>query len=446
MGVGHSWGASIGFGEQSAALTAVSPTIWIPRKAESLAGKIPRKEAGSTYGKRIIRRQLPGVKEVAGNFTMDCLPSVLGWLLKWWNGRVTSAQVAASTVYVHTFTPADPVAGTSPITLLTLHKEQDNDAGEDFVGLGLDKLSFKGSNGSDPVEVQADFIGLDFAKDAVADSPVLTVETPLMTWQGQVAIASNSSRDIKVESWQIDLANGLARIPGALGAQTGRNVYPDSARKITGSLTLGFENHDQFDRLLAGAAFAINIVVGGNGTVDFTTPANMVDDTNPLALVFQIPAAFYTDAGGRQNTDKRMTEALPFVVQGNSGGTYDVQVLLYNTTANYSQDATAPTVSSTSPTDGGTNVAVNSNVVWTFSEQLMTSTIVAANFFLMTAAGAPVAGSLSYSSSAPWTVTFDPTSNLANATDYIGVATTGVRDVAGNALAANSVTNFTTVA
>ena len=44
------------------------------------------------------------------------------------------------------------------------------------------------------------------------------------------------------------------------------------------------------------------------------------------------------------------------------------------------------------------------------------------------------------------TVTLDPTNNLANSTEYTATVTTGVKDLAGNALASNQSWTFTTVA
>lgn len=106
-------------------------------------------------------------------------------------------------------------------------------------------------------------------------------------------------------------------------------------------------------------------------------------------------------------------------------------------------DTTAPTVTTT-PADGATAVADASTVVWTFDEAINADSVTAANFFVMaSAAGTNVAGALSISVDNK-TVTFIPTANFTAATAYIAVATTNVTDVAGNHLAVNSLTNFTT--
>jgi phi13 family phage major tail protein len=107
-------------------------------------------------------------------------------------------------------------------------------------------------------------------------------------------------------------------------------------------------------------------------------------------------------------------------------------------------DTTPPTVT-TSPLDAATDIAVTANMVWTFNEAIDTSTVTAANFFLMKASdGSLVAGALTIDGTSK-IVTLDPTSNLSAATAYIAVCTTNVTDVAGNHLAATSITNFQTV-
>lgn len=105
-------------------------------------------------------------------------------------------------------------------------------------------------------------------------------------------------------------------------------------------------------------------------------------------------------------------------------------------------DTTPPTVT-TLPLDGASGVAVDANFVWTFNEAIMASTVTAANFFLMKSDGTPVAGALTIDT-AHEVVTFNPTVNLSASTDYIAICTTNVKDLAGNALAATSVTNFQT--
>lgn len=106
-------------------------------------------------------------------------------------------------------------------------------------------------------------------------------------------------------------------------------------------------------------------------------------------------------------------------------------------------DTTAPTVA-TVPADGATAVVVTNNFVWTFSEQIRDADINLSNFMVIKATdGSVVAGALT-SSVGNTVVTFDPTASLTALTAHIGIASSNIRDLAGNHLAANSVINFTT--
>jgi len=109
-------------------------------------------------------------------------------------------------------------------------------------------------------------------------------------------------------------------------------------------------------------------------------------------------------------------------------------------------DATAPTISSTVPDADATDVAITANYVWNFSLGINPNLITSSNFFLCKESdGSIVAGALSYDADYD-TITFNPTSSLANSTEYKAIVTTNVKTLAGTALAANSVRTFTTVA
>ena len=105
-------------------------------------------------------------------------------------------------------------------------------------------------------------------------------------------------------------------------------------------------------------------------------------------------------------------------------------------------DTTAPTVSATNPIDGATGVAV---ITASFSEAMNASTITGATFKLTGPSAAPVAGSITYDA-ANYLARFTPTTALVNGTAYTATLTTGMKDVAGNALTVNHVWNFSTAA
>lgn len=103
-------------------------------------------------------------------------------------------------------------------------------------------------------------------------------------------------------------------------------------------------------------------------------------------------------------------------------------------------DTTAPTVSSTSPANAATGIAVTANVTATFSEAMSATTINATTFTLKQGSTV-VPGAVTYTGN---TATFNPTSNLAAGLSYVATITTGAKDTSGNALAVKKTWSFIT--
>jgi hypothetical protein len=111
-------------------------------------------------------------------------------------------------------------------------------------------------------------------------------------------------------------------------------------------------------------------------------------------------------------------------------------------------DTTPPTVTSTSPGGGATGVDTAGNVMATFSELVDPTTLTTATFELRNAAGALTAAAASYSA-ATSIATLDPSGVLTPGATYTaklkgGTTDPRVKDLAGNALAADRVWTFTT--
>jgi hypothetical protein len=109
-------------------------------------------------------------------------------------------------------------------------------------------------------------------------------------------------------------------------------------------------------------------------------------------------------------------------------------------------DSTPPAVVAFNPAAGGSNVATNAAVIVTFSETLSAQTVTANTVFLRDASNATVSASLSYDAASK-TVTLTPSGSLVASTTYTIVVkggSTGIKDAAGNALAADVTASFTT--
>lgn len=113
-------------------------------------------------------------------------------------------------------------------------------------------------------------------------------------------------------------------------------------------------------------------------------------------------------------------------------------------TTSAAPDTTPPAVASTSPVSNATSVSVTAPVSATFSEAMKASTITTANFRLMQGTtGVPGTVTLTGNGT---TATFQPNAPLTNSVAYTATVTTGVQDLAGNAMAANRTWSFTTSA
>lgn len=111
-----------------------------------------------------------------------------------------------------------------------------------------------------------------------------------------------------------------------------------------------------------------------------------------------------------------------------------------NFTTGVVQDMVLPMVQSTDPINNAVSIARNKVITAGFSEAMDPSTITASTFTLKQGTTS-VAGSVSYSGT---TASFTPSSLLLASTIYTATITTGTKDLAGNAIAANIVWNFTT--
>ena len=129
-----------------------------------------------------------------------------------------------------------------------------------------------------------------------------------------------------------------------------------------------------------------------------------------------------------------------------SAGVKDISGNVLAATSNWSfttvvsPDNIAPVVNSTVPLDNATGVDINNSVTLTFNEAMDPLTITASTFTLSQGINS-VAGVVTYSG---MTATFNPTNSLGVNLLYTAIVTTGVKDVTGNALAANKVWSFNT--
>lgn len=208
---------------------------------------------------------------------------------------------------------------------------------------------------------------------------------------------------------------------------------------------------------------ALAIMIGGKVEAGGTTPNQTQTFSltkNDLPKYFKLEAKTdYTDVGDAHFVlYKCKCTSFDYTLQGEEYATISasgkaiptmndgaIKDVVFNETAVDITTGSAPdalTVT-TSPADGGASVAVDSNIIWTFSNAISPSDVSAANFTVTKSDGTAVDGTLSIDSTKK-IVSFDPTSNLDASSTYIAIVTIGVHDIYGQTLAANNVIDFGT--
>ncbi|MEA5502813.1 DUF4082 domain-containing protein [Halotia wernerae UHCC 0503] len=213
---------------------------------------------------------------------------------------------------------------------------------------------------------------------------------------------------------------------------------------------------------LATATFSNETALGWQ-QVSFNTPVAITANTTYVASYHTETGNYAADGGffASSGVDNPPLHALRDGVSGGNGvykygatsfpnntfqsSNYWVDVVFASSTG---PDTTPPTVTTKSPNSGATGVSTGTSVTATFSEAMDSATINTNTFELRNSSNALVSAPVSYNT-ANRTATLTPSSSLANSTTYTATVkggSTGVKDLAGNALTANLTWSFTTAA
>src|SRR5919197_1060156 len=212
--------------------------------------------------------------------------------------------------------------------------------------------------------------------------------------------------------------------------------------------------------LLASATFS-NESSNGWQQVSFSNPVAISANTTYVVSYSDLNGHFSLDrpAFGTSGVDNPPLHALRdgldgangiyatspgfFPTSTSSSSNYWVDVVFNNQTG---PDTTPPTVTAVAPPSSATGVPTGTTVTAQFSEGMDTSTITGSTFRLRDGSGTSVPATVAYVSTTH-TATLTPTAPLASSTTYtatVSGGSTGVKDAAGNALAADYVWSFTT--
>lgn len=137
--------------------------------------------------------------------------------------------------------------------------------------------------------------------------------------------------------------------------------------------------------------------------------------------------------------DMIYTVIITTAVQDPAGNALAVEYQWNFTTAT-TPDTMPPPVTSVTPADGASCAAIDGSITAMFGEEMDPLTISSSTFLLTDKSGQPVTGWVTYANN---TATLDPYLSLAYSSLYRATITTGVKDIAGNALMADYTWTFT---
>jgi len=195
------------------------------------------------------------------------------------------------------------------------------------------------------------------------------------------------------------------------------------------------------------ALVSSTLTFGGNSTdTELTIYANVVapsGGTRKYTFYKCIPISAATHS--YKKSDKSTIE-IEFAIIADTSKSANEQI---GTVVDSSSDTTAPVVELSTPEDGGTTTKEESGtIIWTITETnaMDEGTIVYGDTFaimnITTPASATlVAGTIVYDATAK-TVTFTPTAAWTASDSLQAIVTTGLKDAAGNALAAMKIEQF----
>jgi hypothetical protein len=180
-----------------------------------------------------------------------------------------------------------------------------------------------------------------------------------------------------------------------------------------------------------------------NAATITTSTLTLSTGGNPVAGT----VAYYNDRTALFSPDANLTDSTVYTATVTTGaknvaGTALAANYVWQFTTGITPDTTNPDVNSTNPLAGAVNVPLNRTLTATFNEVMDPAYINTTTFTLVTSiGGVPIAGTVSYLGT---TASFNPTNDLNISSEYNATITTGVKDLAGNAMLVNEEWTFTT--
>ncbi|MBD2441495.1 DUF4082 domain-containing protein, partial [Nostoc sp. FACHB-110] len=294
-------------------------------------------------------------------------------------------------------------------------------------------------------------LATDFTWTFTTAASVCPEQQPCSIWTNSTIPINQSLNDTNAVELGVKFRSDID------GYITGIRFYKGNT--ITGNYTVNLWDSNGQN---LGTATRNNLSTSGWQTLTFASPVAITANTTYVASyytsigryasdngffassgVVQAPLRALSDGESGGNGVFKYGSTSAFPDQSYQSSNYWVDVLF---SATVSTDTTAPTVISNTPVSSGTGVSISTTVQATFSEAMNSSTLSNTTFQLRDPSNNLVAATVTYDT-ATQTATLQPNANLAVNTTYtatVSSGSSGVKDLAGNALAANYIWTFTT--
>ncbi len=246
---------------------------------------------------------------------------------------------------------------------------------------------------------------------------------------------------MKFQSTQNGFITGIRYYKGVGTTGTHRGSLWTSTGTLLASAIFINETSSGWQQVL----FSSPVFINANTTyvASYFSSSGDYPDTNPYftQAVINGPLRALANGADGPNGVYKYSATSVFPTDSYNASNYWVDVVF---NASSSGDVTPPTVISVSPSNGATGVSSGTSVTAEFNEAVNASTVTTTSFELRNAANNVVTATVSTSSSQ---IILTPSSALAGSTTYTATikgGASGVKDLAGNALANDFSWTFTT--
>jgi hypothetical protein len=291
--------SQLGWGVESTAGTAVTPTKFQPHVSEGLNLEIERQQGeglyGSTNGVALLSRHVTTTRQISGDFEVELTDKGLGTLHRAALGSTTTPTVLSGSAYEAVFAPGDQQSAGSSLTVQVGRPQVASGTVRPFTFNGCKVTSYEfGGNVTDPLTLK---VGIDGWNEATG-----------------TALASASYPASQTQFTGADLTVSLGGTPSTSSGKTSIS----GGTTLTGvkGATVKIENPLSTERYYAGSSgIKSEQVVNGYRTCEIELEMDFIERTT-----------LYDLYSANTTTAIQLTWALPTAITGSHYPTLEFTV------------------------------------------------------------------------------------------------------------------------